>query len=72
MIDQETFTQRLKALTTAQKFVHPICEAYPPEAYRITTGPTPPFSSPSGTTMTSAEQVVNVTLSIADWLLNVE
>ncbi len=72
MIDQETLAIRQEALTTAHKFVQPICEAYPPEAYRITTGPTPPFSAPSGTTMTSAEQVINITLSIADWLLDAQ
>ncbi len=70
MLDQETIDKREYALSIAQEFVQDVCEEYPLETYRITTGPTPPFSAPSGTSMTQAEQYVNLTLSIADWLLD--
>ncbi len=71
MIDQETIAERVIALNMAQPFVQSICKAYSPEAYRITSGPTAIFSVPAGTTMTPAEQVVNMTMSVADWLLEV-
>ncbi len=69
MIDQETLVERVIALNKAQPFVQSICKAYPPEAYRIISGPTAIFSVPAGTTMTPAEQVVSMTMAVADWLL---
>ncbi len=72
MVDSETLSMRRVAFTVAQELVQPICEAHPPEAYRITTTPEPLFGTPAGSTMTTSEQVVNMTISVADWLLFVE
>ncbi len=72
MLDTETFEKRQVAFESARTLLQPICEAYPPETYRITTGQSSPFSSPPGTTMTPSEQIVNMTITVADWLLDTQ
>ncbi len=72
MIDQETLDIRKEAFTHALTIVTPILESYPPEAYRITTGPSLIFSVPAGNTVTPAEQVISSILNVADWLLDKE
>ena len=72
MTDKETLAIRQEALTMAKTFVQPIFESHPPEAYRTTIGPSVVFAVPAGTTVTPAEQVVDLTISIADWLLDVD
>ncbi len=72
MITPEVLATRKIALDVAQSFVQHICSTHPPEAYRMTTGPTAIFSIPAGTTMTPAEQVVSMSISVADWLLEGE
>ncbi len=37
----------------------------------ITSEPTGIFSVPAGTTMTPAEQIVTMSINVADWLLNI-
>ncbi len=72
MIDQQTFIERQAAFTIAQTLVQPIYETCPLEAYRITTGASGLFTTPPGSTMTTAEQAVNITISVADWLLDTQ
>ncbi len=72
MIDQEILDIRKEALLFSLTFVSPICEKYPPEAYRITNGPTMPLATPAGSSMMPAEQVVNFCITVADWLLAVD
>ncbi len=72
IINHDTLTIRQAVLIDARMFVQPILDAYPPEDCRVTSGPTAPFTTPAGSTTTKAEQVVNLILTIADWLLDVQ
>ncbi len=72
MIDNETLEQRKVAFEVARALLQPICEVFPLEAYRITTSSSGPFSTPPGITMTPSEQVINMIITVADWLMDVE
>lgn len=69
MTDSENLATRQAAFTIAQKIIEPLLESYPPTEYRMTTGPAVFLSVPASTTMTPLDQIVNATMSVADWLL---
>ncbi len=46
MVNHKIPSIRAAALEDARMFVLPICEIYPLEDYRITTGPTLPLTTP--------------------------
>ncbi len=60
---------RKAVLFDAKMFVQDICDAYPLEEYKFTTGPAMPLVIPPTSVMTSAEQALSLILTVADWLL---
>ena len=69
-IDAEKMAARQHALASAKMFMDPIFESYPLEAYKTVHAPAVVFSVPPGSTMTPADQAVDLILQIADWLLD--
>lgn len=61
---------RAETLNAAKRFIDPIVEKFPPEDYRVTTGPGQIYTQAPGTTMTAAETVLELCFRAADWLLD--
>jgi hypothetical protein len=63
------FKKRRKALAVADQYATAIFDIYPPEEYTGNSGPNMPLCSPTTYVVTPAEQVVNLMIQIADWLV---
>ena len=66
---KENFNLRREALAISKVYVEGICEVFPIVEYEGTSGPTIPFHTPTTYTVTQAEQVVNLMITLSDWLM---
>lgn len=73
MVNQEEMEIRKTALEIASFIVKDLAEAYPPENYEIITMPgAGPFSVAPRSTVTAAEQLTEMMMNLASWLLGEE
>jgi hypothetical protein len=72
MADPQIVLERLSVLNEARRFVKKVCKDQPLTDYTIPTTSQqswPLFTQVPRSTVTTAEQMVNMTMDVANWLL---